>query len=94
MRPHTHHEGLYSACFYVKNAAAGKITFTHPSQLRFNATVDYTPTSGELLIWPGWLLHEVPPMVTDELRITVPLKLDFTNPRTSLENRQVDSEYI
>jgi len=94
MRPHTHHECLYSSCFYLKNNHNGRITFTHPSQLRFNATIDYAPDPGELLIWPGWLLHEVPPIKDNAERVSIATKIDFLTPRASFENRQVDPEYI
>jgi hypothetical protein len=56
--------------------------------------VDFIPQDGELLIWPGWLMHEVPPIIDDGIRITIPSKIDFLIPKISLENRQVDSEYI
>lgn len=93
MRPHTHHECLYSSCFYLKNNLNGKIVFTHPSQLRFNAVVDFAPLPGELIIWPGWLLHEVPAIKDNTQRVSIAGKLDYTSPKTSLENRQLDSEY-
>lgn len=94
MRPHTHHETFYNACFYVKNTPRGKITFTHPSPHRFNAGFDLIPQAGDLLIWPGWLYHEVPPVKEDGIRISIPSKIEYKNSRIGLENRQVDSEYI
>ena len=61
--------------------------------MRFNAVVDFAPLPGELIIWPGWLLHEVPAIKDNTQRVSIAGKLDYTSPKTSLENRQLDSEY-
>lgn len=91
MRPHDHYEVYYGSTLYLKTNKSSKIAFTHPSQIKFNTTIEFDPEPGDLLIWPGWMLHEVTPNYElDNERVTLSSKIDYKIPHVTHENRRVD----
>jgi uncharacterized protein (TIGR02466 family) len=93
MRPHDHYEVYYGSSFYVKTNKTSRILFTHPSQIKFNTVYEVDPQPGELLIWPGWLLHEVSPnLELGDERIVVSAKIDYKSSHFDLDNRRVDQD--
>lgn len=62
--PHAHVPALWSWVYYVKaNEKSSPLVFTDGHK--------YIPKSGYGIIFPGWLIHEVPPHEDDEERIIV-----------------------
>jgi len=93
MRPHDHYEAYYGSSLYVKTNKTSRILFTHPSQIKFNTVYEVDPLPGELLIWPGWMLHEVSPnLEPDDERIVMSAKLDYKASHFDLDNRRVDQD--
>jgi hypothetical protein len=88
MRLHNHHGSEFSGVFYILNEeqnAGGQIAFVDPRnnanrgyELRIKnklfADVEYTPKSGEFLIFPSFLYHQVLPYYSN-LRMAMPVDL-------------------
>ena len=88
-RSHHHPGSLFSCVYYVKGGAnKGEIAFNNPIEAHAytipDALVDkhnaftandlfIPPVTGELLIFPSWLMHYVKPNETDEDRISIAL---------------------
>lgn len=68
---HNHSDTLYSAVYY----ASAK---PNSSPIKFEGGLTIMPESGMLLIFPGWLFHEVPAMRFDHQRIAVAFNLNCT----------------
>lgn len=68
---HSHSDTVYSAVYYadVENSA---------SPLKFENGITLLPTNGKLIIFPGWLKHEVPPMRFNSKRIVVAFNINCT----------------
>jgi len=95
MRPHDHYECYYGSSLYLQNNEENcDIVFTHPSQIKFNTTHVERPKPGTLLIWPGWMLHEVPPNPTNEERILLSAKIDYKVNHFGLDNRRIDEDLL
>lgn len=93
MRPHDHHECYYGSSLYIKTNKTSRIVFTHPNQIKFNTTVELDPQPGELLIWPGWMLHEVTPnFENDNERVVLSAKIDYKMPHVDFDNRRIDQD--
>lgn len=84
---HVHPHNHISGCLYVKcNGNSGAISFTNPSKdlmqhygfdaLTTNNNVfqwqlDYTPSVGDLIVFPSWVYHSVLPSNDNEERISI-----------------------
>ena len=91
MDPHNHYESPYVGTFYLTDSPA-KISFYHPSQYRPNDRYKVIPTPGKLIIWPGWLAHQVEPNFSDDIRISISFKLEFIIPNIDNDGRRMDTE--
>ena len=61
--PHNHFPSYFSFCYYLK-------TTENSSPLVFDDTnVKIKPTTGMLVLFPGWMIHSVPPQLVNEERI-------------------------
>ena len=62
---HNHFASSFSFCYYLKMNDP-------PAPLQFRS-IDYsiTPTEGMLIIFPGWMNHEVPEITTTDERIVL-----------------------
>ena len=93
MRPHDHYEVYYGSSLYLKTNESSKLVFTHPSQIKFNTTFVVDPEPGELIIWPGWLLHEVTTNLEENNeRVVLSAKIDYVASHFDLDNRRVDQD--
>src|SRR6185437_10204297 len=88
-RSHHHPGSLFSCVYYVKGGVGkGEIAFNNPIEAHAYTIPDalvtqhnaftaadlfIPPVTGELLIFPSWLMHYVKPNETDEDRISVAL---------------------
>jgi hypothetical protein len=91
MRIHDHAEAPYVGTFYLSESAA-PIRFTHPSAFKLNNTYQVYPQKNKLVLWPGWLFHEVPAVPDIKERVSISFKLNFTVPHHGLDGRMFDSE--
>ena len=85
--PHVHRDALFSGVYYVSVQEESRITFRHPSPIygyawnkldfgeHFSDSYDHFAKNGELLIFPSWLAHYVPPNTTQEDRISISFDL-------------------
>lgn len=78
--PHSHVPALWSWVYYVK---ANK----NSSPLVFTDGHTYQPRSGYGILFPGWLVHEVPPHEDDEERIIVVGNVEGTGQVTYPQRR-------
>ena len=84
---HTHSEFAVAGTYYLKvPEKSGDITFFHPSphveclqRLKpfYTFTHTHVPCVGDLLIWPGYMSHEVSYNYSNKNRITVSFCLDI-----------------
>ena len=68
---HNHSDTLYSAVYY----ASAK---PNSSPIKFEGGITIMPEPGMLVIFPGWLFHEVPAMRFDHQRIAIAFNLNCT----------------
>lgn len=94
---HEHKLWHYVAVYYLDAESTGDILFYNPINLTegcnpyapFVSPVSFSPTNGDLLIWPAWLPHEVEMNQSNKHRINIAMNIRFTAP-VSLED--VDNE--
>ena len=70
---HTHPENMLSGVYYSRIPAhAGTIIFDDPRGPRwpFEGRYIHTPSAGEIVLFPSWLVHQVTPTQGDERRIS------------------------
>jgi hypothetical protein len=91
MDPHNHYEVPYAGTLYLTSSPA-KLAFYHPSQYRPNDRYTVTPEPGKLVVWPGWLTHQVEPNFTDDIRVSISFKLEFIKPNIDSDGRRMDDE--
>jgi hypothetical protein len=68
---HSHSGTLYSAVYY----ASAK---PNSSPIKFEGGITIMPEPGMLVIFPGWLFHEVPAMRFEHQRIAIAFNLNCT----------------
>jgi len=68
---HSHSDTLISAVFYADVEA-------NASPLKFENGLTILPEKGMLVIFPGWVKHEVPPMRFNSKRIAIAFNLNCT----------------
>ena len=111
-RTHNHPGSLFSCVYYVNGGEKkGNIMFTTPieahaytiaddyvaSRNAFSASgITIPPVTGQLLIFPAWLMHYVMPNETDEDRISVALnsRLLLTGSETMKTSRSRSSTVL
>ena len=78
-RLHVHKSYDYVACYYIQAEGTGDITFHNPANLMsecgpnspFTARMSYQPKDGDLLVWAGWMPHEVEVNQSDKQRVNI-----------------------
>lgn len=78
-RLHVHKSYDYVACYYIQAEGTGDLTFHNPANLMsecgpntpFISRMSYQPKDGDLLIWPGWIPHEVEVNKSDKQRVNI-----------------------
>ncbi|MAS47950.1 MAG: hypothetical protein CL557_11115 [Alphaproteobacteria bacterium] len=85
---HLHHHGSadISGVYYFKtNGEDGNLFFDSPNPHLGTSTVFYgmtprheiKPIQGQLLLFPGWLMHGIQTNTTDEDRVSLSFNIDF-----------------
>jgi hypothetical protein len=80
-RSHYHKNSMVSGVFYVRTPpGSGDIVFHDPrgSLPPFGKSLHITPQVGDLVLFPGWLTHEVEPpsVVTTQPRISISFNME------------------
>lgn len=78
-RLHVHRTYDYAACYYLQAEGTGDLTFHNPANLMselgpnspFISRMSYQPKDGDLLVWPGWIPHEVEVNRSDKQRVNI-----------------------
>jgi uncharacterized protein (TIGR02466 family) len=98
---HSHINCSFSGVYYLKVPQnSSKIRFWHPNYESFDFSkhniditsqklwnyYDLSPFSGQLLMWPSWVKHEVIPSTTSEERITAVFNITNRNGPTTILN--------
>lgn len=87
---HHHAKNLLGGTYYLQVPDdSGDIQFSNPNPLSYymnqkpydihmiTPSINFKPTAGDLLIWPGWMDHEISMNKTDEKRITISFGINF-----------------
>lgn len=78
-RLHVHRSYDYVAVYYLQGEGTGDLTFHNPANLMsecgpnspFSSRMSYQPKDGDLLLWPGWLPHEVEINNSEKQRVNI-----------------------
>jgi len=71
--PHTHPDSMLSGVFYSQvPPLSGSLIWDDPRGPRppFDGRNIFNPKKGDLVIFPGWLVHQVTPTLGEEQRIS------------------------
>jgi len=95
-RPHLHNGCWYSGVFYIKaDGDEGNIEFIDtnvkvvsdfPASARTRCVESFTPTEGELILFPSGLMHMVEPNITKKDRYSISFNIEV------VRNSQVNGE--
>jgi uncharacterized protein (TIGR02466 family) len=94
-RWHQHHDSVVSGVYYYKTTGNdGNIMFKTPNPYinlesfpigeQVHKYVTYTPSIGKIIIFPGWLEHEVEPNNSSEPRISFSFNYLYDNDKDFL----------
>jgi hypothetical protein len=76
---HSHEDCCFSCVYYIQATGTGDLRLLNPANLlgRVNRTSPFTrdfyfsPTEGDLILWPSWVPHEVEPNLSNKDRINI-----------------------
>jgi hypothetical protein len=88
---HDHWELPYSYTFYLDDSTT-PLRFMHPSQIKSTNYHFVKPKQHKLVIWPGWLMHEIMPNRNIEDRISIAGKLNWTQSWLTPDGRPHDND--
>ena len=82
---HTHNEDAWAGIYYLQAQETGNLVFTNPANLllQCNPKSPYTrktgikPEDGMLVIWPGWVPHEVLENKSNKQRINIAWGINY-----------------
>lgn len=71
--PHDHFSSLFAAVYYVDHPPGA------PGLFFPNLNYEYVPTPGDLIVFPGYLIHEVRPTMFKGYRYTVAANININD---------------
>ena len=82
---HTHTDDAWAGIYYLQAEGTGNLVFTNPANLllQCNPKSPYTrktgikPEDGMLVIWPGWVPHEVLENKSNKQRINIAWGINY-----------------
>ena len=82
---HTHTDDAWAGIYYLQAEGTGNLVFTNPAKLllQCNPRSPYTrktgikPEDGMLVIWPGWVPHEVLENKSNKQRINIAWGINY-----------------
>lgn len=80
---HSHPNATFACVYYVQAEGTGKLKFQNPANLLNNCYtvapfmrgITFEPKDGELILFPGWLAHEVLRNNSDKQRINLAFEI-------------------
>ena len=88
---HDHWEMPFSYTFYLGDSDT-PLRFMHPSQVKSSTFYFIKPQRHKLIIWPGWLMHEIMPNRDSADRISLAGKLNWTQNWLTSDGRPHDND--
>ena len=84
---HNHQLHEFAAVYYLQAKDTGSLIFHNPGNLLRDCaeqapgttTMHYTPNDGDLIIWPGWIPHEVEENPASHERINFAFNINLTS---------------
>lgn len=78
-RLHSHKLYDFVALYYIQGEGTGELVFHNPANLEVECSLNspwvsmmsYEPKDGDLLIWPGWVPHEVGINKSNKQRVNI-----------------------
>jgi uncharacterized protein (TIGR02466 family) len=82
---HSHSKAHLSGIYYLQGKSTGNLRLLNPANILgdCNPTAPYvrdfefSPTDGDLILWPAWIPHEVEPNYSDLQRINIVFDIIF-----------------
>lgn len=82
---HTHHDDAWAGIYYIQAEGTGELMFSNPANtlLQCNMKSPFTkmqgvqPKDGMLVLWPGWVPHEVWENKSNKQRINIAWGINF-----------------
>ena len=82
---HTHNADVWAGIYYVQGEGTGNLMFHNPANVLslcnhvspFTRKMGIEPKDGMLVIWPGWVPHEVEENISDKQRINIAWGIKF-----------------
>jgi uncharacterized protein (TIGR02466 family) len=82
---HAHVKSHFSAIYYLQGTSTGPLRLINPgnslsecdSNSPYIADVIYPPNDRDLIMWPGWVPHEVDTNLSDKERINIVFDIKF-----------------
>lgn len=74
------HKGAHFACvYYLQATGTGDLRLINPANILSDVVVSapfardfyFKPTDGDLILWPGWVPHEVEPNLSNKDRVNI-----------------------
>jgi uncharacterized protein (TIGR02466 family) len=82
---HNHKTYQYVACYYIQAEDTGELAFHNPTNVMeecnptspFVSRINYKPKTGDLVVWPAWVPHEVEMNFSEQQRINIAFNIRF-----------------
>ena len=82
---HTHTDDAWAGIYYLQAEGTGNLMFTNPANILlqcnrnspFTRKIGLSPTDGMLVIWPGWVPHEVVENESNKQRINIAWGINY-----------------
>lgn len=76
---HDHRSAQFSGVYYIQSSTTGNLNFINPANILsdcspgspFVREFSFSPTEGDLILWPSWIPHEVEYNFSDKERINI-----------------------
>jgi len=76
---HSHADSCFSCVYYIQATGTGDLRLLNPANLLgklnrhspFSRDFYFSPTEGDLVLWPAWVPHEVEPNLSNKDRINI-----------------------
>ena len=76
---HSHSQSHFSCVYYIQGTGTGDLRLINPANILsssinsgiFVRDFYFSPTDGDLILWPGWIPHEVEPNLSSKQRINI-----------------------
>ena len=76
---HSHSDSCFSCVYYIQATGTGDLRLMNPANLLgklnrqspFSRDFYFSPSEGDLILWPAWVPHEVEPNLSNKDRINI-----------------------